>query len=261
VPREATISKDNPLNLDTWRLPGMLEPDGTIDGGDAAANYGTIVYCGLMLPNDINACSSFVGPRAQLRRHPNTAKWYGRAGRMSRDNATPLFIIAASQPDQYRLLWPVLLLNFWHHLGLFAWNIVPNFVYDTPAEHKALSTPDVPYSAWYKLPDLMGPDIWQIVLRGLCLRHKALSVLLRPVLWLCDVYLLLLAVFSLVDSSNDQRNALLKLHFAAKYCPTLLSVSAWKLYKRSNAGSKLAVYFGAAGQPDLLPGLLKLLAD
>lgn len=245
------------LNLDPlWLLPSRLETNGVYEQGDTCANTFTLLYCALHSNVDAGLVN---GPRSlELltsadgwpRRSPDLSKWHGRAGRCSRDQLTPYLAYVAIGPDKafYSLLWALL-----KHGMIFANNTRRNFVYDSLAEHRALSTPDVPYRPGWKIPDLLGPDVWQIVARGMALRGpgwaRFLAYLPLMVLDLQGLGSALLVHCRSRKLPSDERNQALKTHFAATYLPTIVSKLSYRIYASTQPIKAFNSFWTQPGEP------------
>jgi hypothetical protein len=165
------------------------KPESGADGGDTANREG---YLFLLLRafgyrvdvtrNDIPIELSIAATSSQLiddkgrgRRHANEGKWYGDWDRMSRDQYIA-FIIGVLANKEYKIALKMIKHHFFGtfrygrliipRMGLFMTNTKKNFVYKTLEEHQAKSTPDVPHNYADKLPDITGPEMLAVYIRG-----------------------------------------------------------------------------------------------
>lgn len=242
--------QENKLNLDPiYSLPSYLGRNGIYDQGDTCANTFSILYV-----------EPYVEPSALLVllttednwpvRSPDDNKWYGRPGRCSRDQLTPYLCYVASQKSTDKYFYSVLKAMS-KHAFCFANNYVRNFVYEDEQEHLRKSTSDVKWRPNWKLPDFLGPDIWQIWARGLILRNGIWNIL-RPILWLGDLQnfcAVLPYVFKPRVGVTDERNLGLKVHFAAHFVPTWLSKLTYKLYKSTKPQVAFTRFWTQPGEP------------
>ncbi len=243
------------MNLDPiYGLPSHMPDFGQ---GDTGHDTFTILYCcqftGQLPPVDATkALWALTSPDNWPRRSPDTALWYGKPNRCSRDLLTPYLAFVASRasvaPTRYKRLMHAMAL----HGFLFADNSKPNYRYDTLEEHLKRATPDVPFEPQKQLRDFLGPDIWSMCLRGSLVHSPGLGKLLvaYPLLMVLDLQGLLNAILSLCQRSNmNQRNAALKQHFAYWHYPTLLSVASYWLYRLSKPTKAFKAYWGQPGEP------------
>lgn len=244
---------ENPLNLDPiWHLPSFLGSNGTYEQGDTGHNTFTLLYCGwreiALKKHYFRVLTTQDG---WPRRSPNANRWYGRAKRCSRDLLTPCLIYAAFRHDLPH--FSSLLCAMAKHGFLFANNTIRNHVYEHQYEHTKKATPDVPWRPNWKLPDLLGPDIWAILLRGMCLRSpRATYLALYPTLCALDVQNLLAALWLRLWGRQgicDERNLALKVHFSGTYRPTLVSSLTMWLYGQTKPCDNFKAYWTQPGQP------------
>lgn len=233
------------LNLDKYGLPCRLEANGVLEGGDSGHNAFTLLYINpLALPRH-TVLQHLTSPDGWPRRSPDESKWYGRPKRCSRDLLTPALIFTAVYAHQRFMQY------FWacsKHLWCFSNNVKPNFRYDTPSEHAALSTPDVPFEPQWKLPDLLGPDVWSIFIRGLMLQ-KSWAMILWPLLLILDLQGLLAALLFAYKPALDARNLTLKLHFAAFHYRTPVSALTWFIYGLCQPWKQHTAFWTQPGEP------------
>ncbi len=249
--------------LDSNGLVCFLGSDGvTKDGGDTHANEFTLLYCQNVTVDNYFLYKVMCGPDGVPRRHPDTTKWYGRPNRQSRDQLIPRICWAAKWHKQdYFFLCGLLA----PRLFLFAFNTKRNFVYDSPDEHTRLSTPDVPYNPAWKLPDLIGPNVHAVLLRG-CINHTSnsakwpLLALIYPLLHLLDLYNLVAVLMLLFgfDKSNDQRNLALPVHCSSTVYPTPISYLTLCLFKLCKPKKIFELHWGQPGEPPIHKVISKL---
>lgn len=252
----------NPLNLDPiWHLPSFYSR-GVYEMGDTVHNYASLLYCGYQDADQDAKLALLCSSDGWPRRSPDATYWHGRAHRCSRDALTPYLIFAASRPEAG--LWSPLLHCMLTHGFLFANNTIRNHVYETEAEHKLKSTPDVAWKPGWKVPDLLGPAIWAICLRGALLRTTGLlsplKALVVPLLCILDVQGLCSATATKYarNPSQDQRNQALKVHFSATYVVTPISKLTYAIYKSTEPRRAFEAWWGKAGEPQLAPYMAKL---
>jgi hypothetical protein len=240
------------LNTDPeYGLPHYLGKNGVYDGGDCCANTFSVNYANVVTyGEELFPAAFFLLTTADgwPVRSPDSSKWYGRRKRCSRDQLTPYLCYAAITDDKY---FYSLLGAMTKHAFCLANNSIRNFVYEDEQEHLQKSTPDVKWRPKWKLPDLLGPDIWQIWARGLILRNKAWNIL-RPIVWLGDLqnFLAVLPyVFKPRVGITDERNLALKVHFAANFAPTILSKYTYKLYQSTKPQEAFTKFWTQPGEP------------
>lgn len=252
------MDTDNLLNLDpVWQLPSYLGSSGVYEQGDTCANSFSILYCmaAARTPVPLSLCWAMdylTGSDGWPRRSADTSKWHGRVGRCSRDQLTPYlcYLIASrGSKDEFSSV----LLAMAKHGFLFANNYRRNFVYEDEQEHLLKSTVDVRWRPGWKLPDLLGPDIWAVCLRGLVMRGpRILKGVAYPALCLLDVQGLVSAVASKLKGRpqiSDERNFALKTHFAANYLPTFVSKLTYKVYASTKPQIAFKAFWEQRGEP------------
>lgn len=165
------------------------KPESGADGGDTANREGylflllrafgykvDVTRADIPIESSIAAVSSqLVDNKGRGRRHANEEKWYGDWDRMSRDQYIA-FIIGILVNKEYRIALKMIKHHFFGtfrygrliipRMGLFMTNTKKNFVYKTLEEHQAKSTPDVPHNYKDKLPDITGPEMLAVYIRG-----------------------------------------------------------------------------------------------
>jgi hypothetical protein len=233
------------FQLDTYGL--ILKG---IDGGDSCSNVFTALYCGPHSQEEQVKALSWLVVDGIPRRHPDPLKWYSATNTTSRDQLTPYLIYLASHaPMDSRLAKAYFKRLAWQHAKhafLLAWNTRRNFMYPTLALHEARSTPDVQWNYSWKVPDICGPDIWSIYIRGL-ITYSMWGWLAWPLLWILDLAMVIDTIWLYAQASagrkigptgrgtatidHDRRNATLIAHFSATNSPTLLSKLVWRLQR------------------------------
>jgi len=172
-------------------LHGLIaqRPEFGADGGDTANREGylflllrayslavDVTRSDIPIELSIAAVSSqLVDEKGRCRRHADETKWYGDWDRMSRDQYIA-FIIGILVNGEYKIALKLIKHHFFGtfrygclvipRMGLFMTNTKKNFVYKTLEEHKAKSTPDVPHNYKDKLPDITGPEMLAVYIRG-----------------------------------------------------------------------------------------------
>lgn len=168
------------------------KPESGADGGDTANREGylflllrafgykvDVTRADIPIELSIAAVSSqLIDDKGRGRRHANEEKWYGDWDRMSRDQYIA-FIIGVLVNKEYKIALKMIKHHFFGtfrygrlvipRMGLFMTNTKKNFVYKTLEEHQAKSTPDVPHNYADKLPDITGPEILAVYIRGFSL--------------------------------------------------------------------------------------------
>jgi hypothetical protein len=234
-------------NMDSWQLITK-----NLDGGDTCSRHFTALYCMPHTAEEVANALKFLQKNNIPVRHPNTNCWYGRTNTTSRDQLIPYLCFTAT-PNKanhglVRSSFLKLAAQHAKRLFLFAWNTKRNFRYPTLEEHLAKSTPDVPFDYSSKFPDICGPNIWAIYLRGFM--HYSLPKVARlalyPVLCVLDMYELLSVVYLQLQKvigkhigptsqpntiDHDQQNATLCNHYSAHNYPTPVSWLSWKMHK------------------------------
>ncbi len=213
------------------------------------------------MPESTDAIELLKSADGWPRRSPDAVWWHGRPGRCSRDSLTPLvcFLVASSNA-KHKPAWSSIVDTLSSKNYLRANNIKPNHRYDTPEEHKALSTPDVPFEPQSQSPDYIGPDIWSLLLRGGFRQEFGAGAtlpkfsVLYPLLCVLDLHHLGNAILLRYKPKTDLRNQLLKTHCAAHISPTFISRLAWRVFLRSNPGATINAWCSKIGEPrwDLL---------
>lgn len=225
--------------------------NGQFDGGDTLANEFTVIYALQHTRNkpEYDRQVALLQPiSGQWIRHCDATKWYSNPECTSRDQLTPVLAFLACTPSAKNLFYS-LVKKLATRGFLFAFNCRRNFQYPTLELHQQRSTPDVIWNYGWKMPDILGPDIWAIIARGI-LQHTRGSVkqilfstLLRPIIWLGDLQLLGAAIISQYKFrfkvhlgvgrqgiDHDDRNQAIKTHFAKTYTATYLSKLSSMVY-------------------------------
>lgn len=191
------------------------------DGGDSCAYGFAIFYACAVLhkPLGVNLgqtqnsyAKALEKEPGRYCRHPDPTKWYSRINTFSRDQMTPLLVYLGLLG--FRLRLSRLFIAHLKRLLLFAWNTRQNNSYPGQATYR------------WKLPDITGPDIWALYIRGF---H---SRLLYPLLLLFDIQTLigvLLYRFGVVKTTL-QMNQVLIVDFSNRVMPTPVSWLAKKVY-------------------------------
>lgn len=244
--------------------------DGTLEGGDTCANQFTALYCGPHGPSDVSRALLALTYNGVPIRHPDKSKWYSSTNRTSRDQLTPYLCFVATPnkvlPGVVRKYFWRLLLQHAKRGFAFAWNTRRNFVYEDYVEHLKHSTPDVAWNYSWKLPDLCGPNIWSIYLRGAANYFWPIGLLGYPLLLLADLFnfvgllrllVLLKCGYKLGPTSapgrmlsHDKRNFTLSTHFASEYWPTIFSALAWQLWQ-PHAHQAAISFWTQLGEPPI----------
>lgn len=187
-------------------------------------------------------------------RHPDPDKWYSETNRFSRDQLTPLLIAMSLMGDKKELLG-----IFKKHLKralLFAWNTRHNWVYLDRGEHFR-KHPEVEYRPGWKLPDVTGPEIWAIYIRGFYL------VWLYPLLIFCDLFTLGGAIITRLKKKRDDVSN----HVAICYLASLIMTTpvmrlAYLVNSERDLSEKLRRYWSTAkDEPPLWIQYFFLLKD
>lgn len=239
----------NPLNLDpVYNLPSFLLRDGTFEQGDTGHNAYTVLYCEPNVAYAEHCKALLFSADGWPRRSPDVNHWYGLPERCSRDLLTPVLCYAVAHD---RALFWQLVCVMSTKCFLFADNPVPNYAFNA---HKR------------KLSDVLGPDIWAVVLRGL-IRHapgpnwlrKALELTAAWLLCALDLHGLVRAVLRLLKpGSHDQRNSALKHHLCGTLLPTPISRLALLLYRASKPCKAFTAWWTKPGEPRIDTYMRKL---
>lgn len=234
------MSKDWQDYQDIWGL--IRQKNG--DEGDTLNRSCAKAVLDLLLRNPVNQTAFWkLGDgRGKFRRSDDESMWYGHYDRTSRDQLTPLVILAGlCNREELKSI-------FQDHLGrglLFAYNTRRNFVYPTLEEHLSKSTSDVPWRYGWKLPDLTGPEFWALYIRGFNLR------ILYPLLALCDLHTLIGSVVIRLNKQNDVINHALILEYSRVRTPTFVSLLARAITPRAILQERLDRFFGREEEPPL----------
>ena len=220
------------------------------DGGDTLANEFTVLYAQVISHQAVD-CEKQVNllrTAGRWIRHPDASKWYSNPECTSRDQLTPLIaFLCVYKPGGH--LFRQLCAQLAKRGFLFAFNVRKNFQYPTAELHAQRSTPDVVWNYKWKVPDVLGPDIWAMLARGAIVHAQSraiqilFSALLRPILWLGDLQLLGAAIVSQykfrfrahlgtgrAGIDHDDRNQAIKTHFAANVHTTYIAQLARLIY-------------------------------
>lgn len=179
----------------------------------------------------------------RFRRSWHEGKWYAEYDRMSRDQFIPLLMwygIAAP-----KVLWWIFLDHLKRGL-LFTYNTRRNYVYALAEEHYAKSPPDVKWRYEWKCPDLTGPEVWGLYIRGFW------NYWLYPLLWIFDIETVLSSiVIRLRPKKDDCINHAVILEYQKYRMPTLLTYLANLITPRSLLQKRLDTFFGKDDEPPL----------
>lgn len=231
---------------------GVILAGEGLDGGDTLANEGTYwLLEGLSLADKSYRLISFptvvklLEPKkdGRYRRHPDRKSWYGDMDRASRDQLTSWLAALTAQGDTAaarRLFWAHALRGF-----LFCQNTRRNGTtrenHNEPYKISGGRIVRRDYS--WKLPDFTGPEFWALLIRAT--RFKCLY----PLLFLFDLFLIPGAIVSCFKQETDVRNAI-QLHVVSRrFMPTLWSLIAGKIFKRSGAGTAAVKWFNSVNEP------------
>ena len=155
-------------------------------------------------------------------------------GCISRDQLTGIIgaLVATGQH------WAMLRLIIHHAAWLFL------FSYNTIKNGRD------PKTAKWKWPDLTGPDIWSMELRGLGL----LSYLLWPLMLVTDLHILIASIIQRlkVDGNDDPISFTMKLMCCREFKSTPWSWAAWKITDKEKLVEDLEEYWsGWREQPEM----------
>lgn len=215
------------MTVDKYGIHGQVQEDGLVEGGDSTIFTGLYIYLsGEKFPYRRTFEKGFGG----YVRHPEPqssfngfAAYYRNpwTGVISRDQMAGIFAGLISQEDKIGL-WRQLV----HHacsLFLFSYNTIHNG--------------QDPKTAGRKVPDLTGPDIWALHIRGLGLWP------LYPLLWVLDLHLLANAVVARLTPKNDDNIATItKLIISNEHMPTLISLLAVHIFTKKLMVDKMRSY-------------------
>ena len=222
------------MNRDKYGILGQIQPDGSIEGGDALNwechyRYFTSEEMPPLILTWFNISSgAYV-------RHPSpnhTTYGFGAHyrnpwnGCISRDQLTGIIGYLIKFKERRRLLQLIL-----HHMAwgfLFAYNTIRN----GDKDHR------------WKWPDFTGPDIWAMELRGIARVVPGSIILLYPILCLLDIHLLLNTLYVNRKEDNDVLSFVMKLCVSLDYYPTPLSSLAGRLLKQYIMYRHLYHYWG-----------------
>jgi len=216
------------MTIDKYGSLGQIQQDGSIDGGDSVNWEGHKKYlCDVegrylyeTIAGDVfvNYEDFFRGSRLGYVRHPHnegtTNSYYKNPwnGNISRDQLQGILAYYIKHQD-YKELFKI----FLHHgawLWLFAYNTVRNG--DT--------------SFKWKWPDVTGPDVWAMYIRG----FRPYGYLLYPLLCLLDIHMLLSTLhFNYTNQDDDQISFAIKSITQKEYVPTPISLLAWKILDKT----------------------------
>lgn len=101
---------------------------------------------------------------------------------------------------------------------------------------------------YYKTPDITGPDVWAMFLRGF---GKA-SILAYPLLCVLDVHMLVATWFSNRKPDTDPISYTMKLMVSLEHTPTFVSRYTFKILNRQKLINEISEYWsGWRKQPEL----------
>lgn len=208
--------------FDDRGILGQHEGNGVYGGGDALNFTGMLVLVG---GSSIKIYNTFRKGFGALSRHPTEgySSYYKHPwdGRISRDQLTGALAGMIAQRDRVGVLKV-----FIHHaawLWLFAYNTRKNG----------------DLSKW-KWPDITGPDIWAMYIRGLL--GKA-AYLLFPILCAFDLMLIANAYTVLKNNDGHVTSHLAKLITALETAPTPIARLAFKMTSKDWLLASLTTYW------------------
>jgi hypothetical protein len=226
------------MYFDQYGIIGQIRDHGKIkvEGGDAANWHSHLTY--FAEHPDHKRMQMFNISAGAWVRHPdpnNTDGGFGAYyknpwnGCISRDQLTGIlgYLIKFKRRKQ---LFELIL----HHMAwgfLFSYNTIKN---GNHVDH-------------WKWPDITGPDIWAMELRGIA-RCVPLSIaIIYPILVTLDIHLLLNCIYTnsrSVEEEDDVLAHVMKLSVALDYYPTPFALIAEKLTDKHGLFSKLRSYWG-----------------
>lgn len=225
------LLREKMINRDQYGIIGQIQPDGSIEGGDAACWQGHHVF----LTDDKDNfpyVSTFEVKFGAYVRHPHPHATNNRFGAyykdpwngcISRDQLTGIIAAIVRKGDKVAMLR--LMLHHACRLFLFSYNTVKNGV--------------DPKDAKWKMPDLTLLDIWATYLRGF---GKA-SWLLWPLLCVLDIHMLLNTMYSNIQDEDDKINFAIKLLISREFVPTPISWLSSKILNKSKLLDSIKRYW------------------
>jgi hypothetical protein len=222
---------------DMYGAIGQHQPNGTTEFGDSACWTGHAIYLHYREKPQPIITYFEIAPGSYVR-HPNsdyTNNGFGAVPQcMSRDQYTGVLagIIGHGDIPAARRAAK----NHAKRLFLFSWNTIHNGV--------------DPRTAKWKMPDITGPDILAMELRGLT-RFK---LFLIPLLCILDIHMLLnTIIFNLFDKDEDQINFAIKHFVQIDHAPTPVSLLSWWLLDKRKLNTLIAHYWsGWRGMPEMV---------
>lgn len=221
-------------------------------GGDAGDSLNrtavirALTYLGSMpWPIDFNTFEVLGDGKGKYRRHWDSNKWYSDFDRTSRDQLTPLLIWYGA--TSYTHLLREMFKDHLKRALLFAYNTRRNYVYPTEAETIAKNPPDsgVVWNYGWKVPDLTGPEIWALYIRGFQLK------LLYPLLYLFDLQTLAGSLALRLKPYDDVINHALILEYGRVRMDTLWMKIARKVTSAAFLQARLDNFFSREIEPPI----------
>lgn len=224
------------MHRDKWGVPGQIQSDGSIEGGDSVNWLGHLIFLGG--GEDSNNWTAeryvdlFEAKFGGWVRHFDPAQtenefgaFYGGPydGVISRDQLTG--ILGALIAGKQRLAAVRLILNHALRLFLFSYNTIVNG--------------DDPKTADRKWPDFTGPDIWAMMIRAL----GPAGVVLYPLLVVLDLHLLGNVLINKFYKNEDPISFAMKCMATFNYLPTPVGYLAKRLLNKEKLTKELFNYW------------------
>lgn len=235
--------KDDKITFDSFGLVGQVQEDGWIEGGDSACFTGHYIY---LSGADLDYARYFeLGRTGAFVRHPDPGStfnafgaYYNHAwdGVISRDQLTGILLGLIARNDKAAILRVAIHSLAW--LGLFTYNT-------------RINGQDPALSKW-KWPDFMGPNIWQMIIRGLIkpsggyIKKKVMNLFtlcFQPILVLLDLHIFIDTFFINKTEKDDVINYMGRLFVSNEIAPTIISRISWFLLDKEHIKGRLKAYW------------------
>jgi hypothetical protein len=231
--------------IDENGIIGQPYPEG-VEGGDAANWNGQYNFFSDD-PSKIDFVETFEVAFGGYVRHPHKhpilnrfGSYYKNAysGVISRDQMTGILLGVIDSGNKAALIR--LILNWSLKLFIFSNNTVHNGIEPSRYRFNLIKFFYNPkQEPYYKIPDLTLTDIWAMALRGFGL----FSLLFFPILFFCDIHLLISTLIANKSEKDDVISYLGRLALARKKAPTPIGWLAVKILNKEHLKSRLALYW------------------
>lgn len=221
------------VNKDQYGIIGHAYPaQGGVEGGDSASWNGHYNYFSSD-GGELDYVNTFEVGFGSYVRHPYKHEVFNRFGSyykspwdgvMSRDQLTGVLlgIIAAK--------------NYVAGLRYVVHSMLRLFIFGYNTRKNGVD----PNNAPYKVPDILGPDMWALMLRSL---GPIVAYIFLPILLLGDLHLLINTLLVNNSDKDDKINYLGRLHVANNVAPTFIARQCVKLVNKQKLDKSLEEYW------------------